>query len=331
MSELTTLTPVAVSIQGAESTTFAFIWIRYADSDDEFLVFDGIEFLPPFSENSVTSRPKGDDTLINFEVLPELGWEREVAKFRVEAAEAPVGPPVSDYVHWIDPSVIENVTFRTTVGDGEDIDEVLDLSGGDNHWDAFSSLDLSDPTWEADSQNGLGMVNMGAAGNSRSLTLADPSDFIGQTSDGEVWLVLKPNFGGNQAFGVLGRFAGTHLYPFAALHPSAGIYTTAGSSVDRNNISQNPAGVIANPHLLNIVGSTTEWTMYINDLVQLTTGTNSPVWFTALGSWYLGWENWTGGSYLGSIGEFIVFDRVLSGPERTSMRDYLNDKWGLGF
>lgn len=85
MSDLTTLMPVTFSVQSAAAFSLVAIWVRYEDSSDEILVFDGVEFHEPFATNSTRALPKADGSVHNFSIVPELGWERTVAKFRAQA------------------------------------------------------------------------------------------------------------------------------------------------------------------------------------------------------------------------------------------------------
>ena len=87
MSDLSSLMPVTFSVQGvAVGTAFIAIWIKYVDSDDELLAYDGSTFQSPFDSNSWLEKPLGNDDLINFSVIPERGWLRAVEKFRVEGS-----------------------------------------------------------------------------------------------------------------------------------------------------------------------------------------------------------------------------------------------------
>lgn len=89
MSDLSALTPITFSILGvAVGTAFIAVWMKYEDSDDELLVYDGVAFQFPFSSNSFVEKPTASDDLINFSVVPELGWLRAVDKFRIEGEPA---------------------------------------------------------------------------------------------------------------------------------------------------------------------------------------------------------------------------------------------------
>lgn len=84
MSNLTVLMPITFSVQNAPAAAFVAVWVRYEGSDDEILVHDGAEFIYPFDLNSTIERPAGGDDPINFSIVPELGWQRDIAKLRVQ-------------------------------------------------------------------------------------------------------------------------------------------------------------------------------------------------------------------------------------------------------
>ncbi len=78
------LKPITFTVQGGDPSSFIGIWIRYEGEEDEILVNDGVDFLPPFAANSQKLRPLGDDTLVSFSVVPELGWLGNLALVRVD-------------------------------------------------------------------------------------------------------------------------------------------------------------------------------------------------------------------------------------------------------
>ncbi len=84
MGSLNELKPVTFTVQGGDPVSFVGIWVRYEGSDEEILAYNGTEFLPPFASNSTVLQPLGDDTLLTFSVVPELGWLANVESFRVE-------------------------------------------------------------------------------------------------------------------------------------------------------------------------------------------------------------------------------------------------------
>lgn len=83
-STLTSFQRVQLSVQQGNAVSFFAVWVRYEDSLDEFLVYDGTNFRAPFALNSIVSKPHGDDTLVNFSIVPELGWQGSIPEFRVQ-------------------------------------------------------------------------------------------------------------------------------------------------------------------------------------------------------------------------------------------------------
>ena len=84
MGNLTMLMPITFSVQGAAAGAFIAVWVQYEESDDEVLVYDGLSFQYPFDLNSFVERPTESDSLVNFSIIPELGWRQSVDKFRVQ-------------------------------------------------------------------------------------------------------------------------------------------------------------------------------------------------------------------------------------------------------
>ncbi len=88
---------------------------------------------------------------------------------------------------------------------------------------------------------------------------------------------------------------------------------------------------IDEPHVYNVVSSSSEWTSRINDNVQFTT-TNNTVAFSpepAIGA--SGWQPFYDRNYFtGDIAEVLVFDHALTQTERDAVFSYLHDKYGLG-
>jgi len=89
MDDLSSLQPVTFSVQGvAVGTAFIAVWMKYEESEDEILIYDGSTFQFPFNINSSVDKPTVSDDLINFSVVPEGGWLSAVNKFRIEGEPA---------------------------------------------------------------------------------------------------------------------------------------------------------------------------------------------------------------------------------------------------
>ena len=86
------LRPVTFTVGGGNPVSFIGIWIRYEGSDQELAVYDGTEFLPPFAANSTKLRPFGNDTVVHFSIVPELGWLANLDRVRVDGFPAIVIP-----------------------------------------------------------------------------------------------------------------------------------------------------------------------------------------------------------------------------------------------
>ena len=85
------------------------------------------------------------------------------------------------------------------------------------------------------------------------------------------------------------------------------------------------------PHVYNVVSSSSEWTSRINGNIQYTT-TNNTVAFSpgpAIGA--SGWQPFYDRNYFtGDIAEVLVFDHALTQTERDAVLSYLSGKYGLG-
>lgn len=84
MSELDSLAPFTFTVQNGNPVSFVGIWVRYEGSDEELLVRNGTDFVAPFIANSTIIRPLGDDTLVNYSIVPEGGWQGNLARVRVQ-------------------------------------------------------------------------------------------------------------------------------------------------------------------------------------------------------------------------------------------------------
>jgi hypothetical protein len=87
-----------------------------------------------------------------------------------------------------------------------------------------------------------------------------------------------------------------------------------------------PTVALTNYHYYNVSASSTNWIARINGTPQFTNAPNTvyypgaPYNQAALGA---------SGSFTGNISEVMIFDRVPSPGERTTVQNYLNGKYGL--
>lgn len=86
---LETLQPITLEVVQGEPSAFASIWIRYAGSDEDLLVYNGTSFVHPFDDNSTLVRPHSDDSFLIFSVVPEGGWLGSLDELFIETANIP--------------------------------------------------------------------------------------------------------------------------------------------------------------------------------------------------------------------------------------------------
>ena len=192
-----------------------------------------------------------------------------------------------------------------------------DQSGNGNDW---TRLSANGPILQSAVLNGLDVVEFPTA-NARAMSQAQ----IISSGAGEMVMVCRrlrtdnqgapfstTDIGGN----------GTHFMFGNAL------YDAIGSSTRFENISHggrfdlNEWGIYGASKLAGAGDAA----LYGND-TTLVSGGRAEEWSTP---WYLG-RYWTAdGVWNGQIAEMAFWGKVLSGPERTSVFDYLNTKFGLG-
>ena len=84
MGMLDSLEPISFIIQNGDPVSFVGIWIQYEGADEEILVSNGVDFISPFVANSSKVKPLGDDTLVSYSIMPEGGWQGNLARVRVQ-------------------------------------------------------------------------------------------------------------------------------------------------------------------------------------------------------------------------------------------------------
>jgi hypothetical protein len=197
---------------------------------------------------------------------------------------------------------------------GEKVSTWKDLTGSAT--DAVESNASKQPTFETNVQNGLPAVK-----------------FDGTIDRGLEGSFTRTNNGGLTMF-LVGKFSGTARRAFFEFYKTGG-GTSPGSprgfffTYGFNNAS-------VNYNLDNTQFNV--WSAY-------DTGTNTDFWengnlvysnfgnwgntaFTGSGSYVLG-DDQTGGDRLnGHIGELLIFDRELTANERSTIENYLKNKWG---
>lgn len=223
----------------------------------------------------------------------------------------------------LDGSEQNQVTFDSTIGDGEDITGWQDLSGKRNDFIQTTEADM--PSWHADVQNGLGAVLFVATGSpSRTAGeyLQNAAPFLSGTSPAEVFFVLQVVDASSEGDGWC-RF-GSHSLEPAYTFSDTWIYDGFGSTARKNQGAS--ATIPQTWHILNIQSESGNYQTYQNDDLFFSTATNTNGWASTFRIGLSDTLYW--GGY---IGEIIIYDSVLSSTGRQRIRDHLNIKWNLGF
>jgi hypothetical protein len=149
-------------------------------------------------------------------------------------------------------------------------------------------------------------------------------DILSAAAAGEVFVVAKNDADpaaseGRSGFWSFGTsdYRTHHPYTDGKLYEGWGRY----ARVDCGN----PTANLAAMHVHNVSSQAAGWTVYLNGSVIYTTGTNT-VNFGASGI-RVGRSSGTGANYAGVLGELVVFNRALSGPENAAVYATLAAKW----
>jgi len=131
------------------------------------------------------------------------------------------------------------------------------------------------------------------------------------------------NFGGSEDTSVLAQ---TH-YPYG---PDCFVYDAFGTRLRKNEIT--PPVTITNVWTLYSVKSTNnDWQSFVNGQLMLSDPTNT--YSNAIGgdgTLYIGKQTAAGTFNLkGKVAEVIVYNRVLTTPERQQVEAYLNSKYQI--
>ncbi len=200
------------------------------------------------------------------------------------------------------------------------LDAYLGTSPGDGKWtdqvagQAYIPIDVALPVFSAsDGPGGRPTVQH------RGGRLQGPS--LAALTAGEAFVVLRDDATlatSNNGWGSFG-------VPQASLytHSDGLIYDDFGSTSRKNSI--NPVvDVHAAFHVVNVITTSSEWTMLIDGIQRFTTAANI-VGFSA--------TPWIGGQafgqWSGSTSEVALFSAKLSTADRAAALAFLNTKWGL--
>jgi hypothetical protein len=195
----------------------------------------------------------------------------------------------------------------------------LDQSGRANHALRAVVEELAAPEILSNGWNGRPVTRWGTALGTR-LNLPRISDLTG----GETFIAVKVitnRTGFSPSLWILGRH-GT-VYPPNDTDPRTLDYF--GSTTPHEITSS----VLTNRifHLYNAASSNNYWSAQFNNETRVTSAINTVLFAPESASGPA--IGWGGNGFIGEILEFVLFERVLSDPERTTVRNYFNSKYNL--
>lgn len=210
----------------------------------------------------------------------------------------------------------------TGKSDGDPVAQWDDESG--NGWHLTQPTSGLEPIYKTGIINGLPVLRFDGAG----ARYAYADSVFGGLSEGEMFVVIKlvndpPNVSSKAGAWNFGSSSNRSHYPFT----DGVVYESFGSTARKNTGDPTPS--LASWRLYNPASSSTEWTSRIDGSVHFTTATNTvgfPSSAIEFGSNYVGG---TREFVDGDIAELIIYDNVLSSAYRTTVEDYIADKYGL--
>jgi len=218
---------------------------------------------------------------------------------------------------------------------GSDVTTWADQSGNGRH---ANSVD-ADPTYNSSDLNGKPTISLSsvAVGDNQSLSIdGNPMGASGTTAfvvnyvDPSVFPVN--GVGGNPNGALLGNFGsaenGSH-WPYAS-GGVASVYDAFATDTRKDNLGL-PTG-ITNWNIYSVYSQNNDWKIFCN-------GTefyfdNANVYSNAIAndtSLYIGMQNNSGSDQIfkGKVAEVVVYNRVLTTPERQQVEAYLNTKYAI--
>jgi probable HAF family extracellular repeat protein len=191
-----------------------------------------------------------------------------------------------------------------------------DQSGKTNQ--PWQSTSANRPEWRAGQINGRPVIHFDGTNDSLSLP-----NFLSGATQAEAFVVLKAQNetpSGNRALWKFGSYPtpGDLRYPAT----DGSLIDAFGSASSFN--SGDPAQALAGYHLFNVSSKTGEWISRINQVVQFSSANNT-VGFNTLP--VIGFSGFY--YFEGDIAELLIYDRVLSSPERNAVGAYINRRYAL--
>lgn len=185
--------------------------------------------------------------------------------------------------------------------------------------DATQSVAGNKPIYKVNIQNGKPVVRFNGSSNFMNLP-----DFLTGFSAGEICLVIKLNNDPPTAgSGGLWEFGSDTLASHYCFTDGT-IYDAFGTNARKTTV--NPTPTLAAWRLYNVSSASAAWTSRLDTTQLFTTATNTVAWTTA--------PKFGGsGTFFtdGDIAEIVLYSSVLGSADRTSLQNYLRDKYALSF
>lgn len=216
----------------------------------------------------------------------------------------------------------------TLAGNGDLVEQWNDATGHGRHLTqgAGDAPTLSTGT----TFNGIQTVRFPGPSTAKFLKVPDTTGFTA----GEIFISLKVDNDPNADFAHAGllninsQTSGLHgaAYPYS----DSNVYTQFGTTADKAGFNPTPA--LTSFRVLNVWSATNDYAALLDNVSQMTSGTNT-VAFSTAGFGYLGRSHAYDGTNAdgfmqGNICEVILYDRKLSGGDRTQTYNYISSGTG---
>ena len=213
---------------------------------------------------------------------------------------------------------------------GSTVPQLTDYSGNNRHFVAKTSGTVG--TYSTNQINGLPAIKFihDGSGSTATNTQYNGPSFL-TSSQGEIFMVIKspadPSTNNlKNTYGYFGPDDGSSShYPFTG---AGDVYEAFGTSSRKLIPTANTPSSLTNWSLYNVSSRANEWIARLNGSSIFSTTSNSVSWRSApiLGG--------TGGiaygaGFDGYIAEIILYNTVLSEPDRLKVRTYIANKYGI--
>jgi Fibronectin type III domain len=234
----------------------------------------------------------------------------------IDSGEMPWDLPDQNLLLWLKADAITGLTNNAPVGTW------LDNSGRSNN--ATQGTSANQPLWVTNALNGLPIVRF----NGTSSYFNFLNNFLTGTTGLEAFVVLKSATNQPAAYQALwedsGSGSGQLMYPNSNGHIRDG---TGNANYPPYDLGT-PAQPLTNYNVYEVSGTTGPWAAWLDgQLLGSLTGNTYGVWGGNLG---LGWDSYNQSYFFaGDVAEVLMFNRPLTGAERSTVNNYLGLKYGL--